>query len=185
MPVIHSALIGLKDLHYAIMNEDETYAAPVKMAPVINAKVTPSVNTETLYADDGPAETAVAMGEIQVELETADLPLEVQAALLGHTLDAATGVMTKKSTDTAPYIALGFKSQKANGKYRFVWLLKGKCAPQEEEYATKEDQISYNTPKIKASFVKRNTDDVWQYVADEDSGFDGAATWFTTVYKPV
>lgn len=188
MPVVNSALIGLKDLYYATLTKDDgtgvTYGTPVKVAPAINAKITPSVSTEVLYADDGPAETAVALGEISVELETSDLPLEIQAALLGHTLDATAGVMTKKSTDTAPYVALGFKSQKSNGKYRFVWLLKGKFAPIEEEYKTKEDKVTYNTPKIKASFVKRSKDDVWQYIADEDSGFTGASTWFTSVYAP-
>lgn len=188
MPVVNSALVGLKDLYYAVLTKDDntgaTYDTPAKVAPAINAKITPSVSSDVLYADDGPAETAIAMGEVSVELETSNLPLEIQAVLLGHTLDETKGVMTKKSTDTAPYVALGFKSQKANGKYRFIWLLKGKFAPIEEEYKSKEDKVTYNTPKIKASFVKRNSDDAWQYIADEDSGFTGAATWFNTVYSP-
>jgi phi13 family phage major tail protein len=188
MPVTHSALIGLKDLYYATLTKDDstgaTYGTPAKVAAAITAKISPKIDSQVLYADDGPAETAIAMGEISVELETADLPLELQAVLLGHTIDATAGVLTKKSTDTAPYIALGFKSQKANGKYRYVWLLKGKFSPVEEEYKTKEDKISYNTPKITASFVKREYDDAWQYMADEDSGFTGGATWFSTVYTP-
>lgn len=189
MTITHSALVGLKDLYYATLTKDDdtgvTYGTPARVAPAINAKITPSVSTEILYADDGAAETTTALGEISVELETSDLPLEIQAVLLGHTLDVATGVMTKKSSDTAPYVALGFKSKKSNGKYRFVWLLKGKFSPIEEEFKTSEDKVSYNTPKIKASFIKRSKDDVWQYIADEDSGFTGAATWFTTVYAPV
>jgi phi13 family phage major tail protein len=185
---VHSALVGLKDLYYALLTKDDetgvTYGTPAKVSAAITAKISPKVDSAVLYADDGPAETAIAMGEVDVELETQDLPLEIQAAVLGHTLNAATGVMVKNSSDTAPYLALGFKAKKANGKYRFIWLLKGKFSPAEEEYKTSEDKVTYNTPKIKASFVKRANDNNWQYIADEDSGFVGAETWFTAVYAP-
>lgn len=182
-------LIGLRDLHYAILISDDpntgaVYEKPVRIAQAINAKISPKQNTETLYADDGPFVTVASMGEVDVELEVSDLPLEVQAALLGHTI--SNGVMIKKSTDIAPEVAIGFRSVKSNGKYRYVWLLKGKFHLPEEDYATKADKISFNTPKLKGTFVKR-LDDVWQYVADEDSlDFDPtiASSWFTSVYKP-
>lgn len=36
----------------------------------------------------------------------------------------------------APTLALGFKSKKNNGKYRYVWLLKGKFELTADEYDT-------------------------------------------------
>lgn len=178
--------IGLSSMRYAILDSDTAsavvYQGPVAVEGAISAKISPSVNSDTLYADDGPAETAVGFGEISVELELATLPLTVQAALLGHTITG--GVITKKSTDTAPYVALGFKSQKSNGKYVYVWLYKGKFSPVESEYSTKKDKPEFHTPKIKATFVKRVYDNAWMKSADEDHPDYVAsigANWFTAV----
>jgi phi13 family phage major tail protein len=178
--------VGLRDLHYALLTKDDetgvTYQDPVKIAGAINAKISPKSNTETLYADDGPAETATSLGEIEVELEVKDLPLSVQAALLGHTV--SNGVMIKNAGDTAPYVAMGFRSKKSNGKYRYVWLYKGKFELPEEEFATQEDKPKFQTPKIKGTFIKREYDGAWQAVGDEDeTGFTAGASWFDAVYE--
>jgi len=180
--------VGLNDLHYALLTKDDetgvTYSAPVKVSGAITAKITPKSNSETLFADDGPAEIATALGEIDVELETKDLDLSTQAALLGHTVNA--GVIMKKASDNAPYVALGFKSKKSNGKYRYVWLFKGKFMPPDQEYATQEDKPKFQTPTIKGSFIRRDNDLAWQVVGDEDeTGFTEGATWFDSVYGTV
>lgn len=179
--------VGLSDVHYAILTTDTdsgaTYEAPVKVPGAITAKISPKVDSATLFADDGPSETASALGDIEVEIEMKDIPLDVQAAWLGHSV--SNGVMTKKSNDTAPYLALGFKSLKSNGKYKFVWLYKGKFQLPEDEYKTKEDKITFQPVTIKANFVKREYDTAWQAVADEDAtGFvaSTAQNWFNAVY---
>lgn len=171
MTTVNSALVGLENLVYAKLTNEATnvYETPVAIAPAINAKIKPKVNSAILYGDNRAVETVSALGEIEVELEVTDLPLEVVAALLGHSLDAATGVITYNVDDIAPYVALGFKAKKANGKYRYVWLLKGKFEEQEDEYATTEDKVKFTTPKIKGTFVSRS-DSNWKYTADEDSG---------------
>lgn len=176
--------VGLKDLHYAIVTKDDStgvaYQAPVKIVGAINAKISPKSETQTLYADDGPSETATTLGEIEVEFEAKDLPLPVQAALLGHTM--SNGILIKSASDTAPYVALGFRSQKSNGKYRFVWLFKGRFETPEQEYQTKEDKPSFQTPKLKGTFVKRDYDERWQIIGDEDeAGFTAGSTWFNSV----
>ncbi len=178
--------IGLSDLHYAILTTDEvgsiTYQAPVVIPGVINANINPNPSSGTLYADDGPAETYSNMGEISLELELKDLPLEVQAALLGHTITG--GVLVRKSTDTAPYVAIGFKSMKTNGKYRFVWLHKGKFQLPEMGHQTKDDKVNFQTPKIKAIFLRRDYDNAWIKQTDEDHPdytADIGTNWFTAV----
>lgn len=178
--------VGLKDIYYAKLKTDDesgaTYETPKKIAGAINAKISPKSNTETLYADDGPAETATALGEIEVEIEVADLPLTVQAELFGHTVEK--GVLLKNADDTAPYVALGFKSKKSNGKYRFVWLYKGMFELPEQEYKTQEDKPTFQTPKAKGIFVKRQYDNAWQAIGDEDEAeFTASATWFDKVYE--
>jgi phi13 family phage major tail protein len=176
--------VGLRDLYYAILTKDDStgvaYQTPVKIAGAITAKISPKSETQTLYADDGPSESVTTLGEIEVELEAKDIPLSVQAALLGHSI--SNGILIKNANDTAPYVALGFRSQKSNGKYRFVWLFKGRFETPEQEYKTKEDKPSFQTPKLKGTFVKRDFDNNWQIIGDEDeAGFTQANTWFNAV----
>lgn len=184
MAIVHSTPVGVEGLVYATLTDETllTYGAVTEISPLINIKVTPSVNADKLYADNRAVEVVNTIGEIAVEMEVQDLPLEVQAALLGHSLDATTGVMTYNSTDVAPYVALGFKMKKSNGKYRYVWLLKGKFEEYGEEAATQEDKASFNTPTISGTFVVR-ADGLWKYVYDEDSAVTPISNFLSTVYS--
>ena len=182
-----SVQIGLKDLHYALLTSDSststTYDTPVPIIGAINAKVSPAVNTAVLDADDHPSEVVTEIGDIAVELNTKNLPLSVQAALLGQTLEG--GVLYKAKTDIPPFVAIGFKSIKANGKYRYIWYYKGKFAPHEQEYQTRKSGTpEFQTPTIKGVFMPRESDNRWQAKGDEDEpGFNAAATWFDAVYE--
>lgn len=183
------AIIGLKDLHYSKVKKDDKttleYDAVNNIAGAINASIKPKTSSETLYADDGPADTVSALGEVEVEFEAQDLPLEIQADLLGHTIKD--GVLIKNASDLAPYVALGFKSLKSNSKYRYVWMLKGRFELIEESYETKGDKVNFQTPKIKGSFIKTDNNGDWQYTGDEDmTDFttDKAANWFKKVFNP-
>lgn len=180
-------LVGLSSLYYAKLTQDTsagvTYDTPAPIAGAITAKVSPKVTSDVLYADDGAAETASALGEIEVELQVKDLPLDIHAALLGHTL-GEDGVLYQKNSDTPPYVAIGFKSLKSNGNYRYVWLLKGRFQPVEENYQTKEDKTTFQTPTIKGTFVMREKDGYWKITGDEDATGWAAATgsgWFSSV----
>lgn len=180
-------LVGLSSLYYAKLTQDAsdgvTYDTPAQIAGAITAKVSPKVTSDVLYADDGAAETASALGEIEVELQVKDLPLSVHATLLGHTM-GQDGVMYQKNSDTPPYVAIGFKSLKSNGKYRYVWLLKGRFQPVEENYQTKEDKTTFQTPTIKGTFVMREKDGYWKITGDEDATGWAASTgtdWFSEV----
>ena len=76
------AQVGLNDLHFAILTEDTkdtlTYEVPEPMVGAINATINPTVNTQELYADDQLWESVSALGKIDVEVETADLPLMLE-----------------------------------------------------------------------------------------------------------
>lgn len=183
------ATIGLRDVHYAILSKDDatgvTYGTPKKMSGAISANVNPNTSSATLFADDGPYESSTTLGEIELELNMADLSGEVQAALLGHTYKD--GVLIKKASDQAPYVAVGYRSLKSNGSYRYTWLYKGKFTDGEQANATKGDSIEYSTPTITGAFVKRDFDDVWQAEVDsdnEDLGAEVVTNWFKSVYEP-
>lgn len=184
------ATIGLRDVHYAKMLTDDssgaTYDEPEKISGAISANVNPNASSSTLFADDGPYDSAATLGEISLELNMADIPPAVSAALLGHTYQG--GMLTKRSTDTPPYVAIGYRSLKSNGYYRYTWLYKGKFTDGETANATKGDSIEYQTPTITGAFVKRDYDDVWQTEADSDDTNISQTTitnWFSAVVEPV
>jgi phi13 family phage major tail protein len=181
-----AVVVGLKNLYYALLTKDDStgvaYGAPQKIAGVINAKVAPNADSLTVYADDGPSEQIFQLATINVDLETKDIPLDVLAALLGHTVSG--GMIIKKDTDIAPYVAIGYQSTKNNGKNRFMWLLKGKFTLPDVVDKTKADKASAQTAKISGSFMRRDFDNQWQRVTDEDlSGFIASVgqNWFTSV----
>jgi phi13 family phage major tail protein len=178
------AQVGLKDLHFALLIADTkknlTYDVPKPMVGAINATINPEVGTQELYADDQLWESVSTLGKIDVEIETADLPLEIRAEILGNEL--RTGVLVEKATDVPPHLALGFRSLKSNGKYRYVWLLKGVAQPLAEDFATKKDSVEHKTPKVKFTFMARVHDGEWKHTADEDGeDFSGAKSWFRQV----
>ena len=178
------ATIGLRDVHYALLVDDPitgvpTYETPQRVVGAITANINPNSSSATLFYDDGPGDTAATMGEITLELNLADIPLPIQAIWLGH--EYSGGVLKRRGTDTPPWLAIGFRSLKSNGAYKYVWLNKGKFALPEEAYNTKGDSIEFSTPTISGSFVKRDNDDEWQRTADEDDdSFNPSyvSTWF-------
>ena len=178
--------IGCKNFYYAKLTKDDatgvTYETPKHIAGLISLGVKPASNTGTLYADNAPLETATTLGEITIDLDTADLPVEDEAALLGHTV--VKGVITHSKDDIAPYVAIMFEGTKANGGTRYKKLLKGKFAEPEDSVETKKENISFQTRKISGKFVARTYDGEWARTADTDgTGYepDTGAAWYTSV----
>ena len=182
------AQVGLNELHYALLTEDTqeaiSYGEVKPLSGAINATINPTVNTQELYADDQLWESVSALGKIDVEVETAQLPLNLRAELLGNELK--NGVLIEKANDSAPHLALGFKSLKSNGSYRYIWLLKGVAQPIAEDYSTKRDNVEHKTPRLRFTFMSRIHDGQWKHTADEDSEeFSGEESWFEQVPVPV
>lgn len=180
--------IGLSNLHYALLTEDNeagaTYGAPKKVTKLAKAKTDPKTNSKTYYADNGPAETYNAMGDVEIELEIGDIPVDVAGEILGATVK--NGVMYNKSTDQAPYLAIGFEGLKSNGKRVFYWYYKGKFSIPAEDMKTLEDTPDFQPETIKGVFVKRESDNKWRAKAEEDAeGFlpETAANWYKQVHE--
>ena len=126
--------------------------------------------------------------EIKLTMEMADIPLLIQELILNNVIDD-NGVLIRAAGDTPGYFALGFKSEKADGTYRYVWLFKGRAAPMTEQYHTKEGTtLTRQTGKLEWTFIKRTFDKRYQAIADEgQNGFtpEKAAAFLTSVYTPV
>lgn len=179
--------IGMDQLYYAIMTDEalETYDTPKRIPGAITGNVSPTTNSTTLYADDRADEVANSLGDIEIEINPKDLTPDILKDILGATTDS-NGALIQSSTDNAPYVALGWRSRKSNGKYRYYWFYKGKFQPNEEEFQTKEDTPTYQTPTITGLFVPRQKDNKWKVTIDEDGTSvtpDVITAWFTEVYE--
>lgn len=197
MSATQKSVVGLRDLYYALVTQDDSDAyaagAPAIFAPAVSASHKPKNASKTQYADDGVFDVLTSEGETEIELEVTNIPLDVLATVLGKEYDAATGRLFDNSGATPPDVALGFRSVKSNGSYKYFWYLKGKFSMPDEEQATKGESPDPKTIKIKFIGVKTTyqfdlgdiNDGVKRVVGDEDiSGFD-ATDWFTTVQVPV
>lgn len=192
--------IGCDNLVYAIMTTEETTSADpmysaVKAAPgVMSIGVNPNGSVETLFADDGPMETATTLGKIEVEIQKNALTTANKADLLGHKVDT-NGALISSDSDVSPWVAIGFRTLKSNGTYKYVWLLKGKFTEPEETNETKGDGVNFQADTIKGQFAKLNkaytvaTKSVrpWKTEADEEDASLAAnliTSWFTEPYLP-
>lgn len=180
------AIIGLSNLHYALVTADTatatTYSAVKKISKIISADVKAASNFATLFADNGPSDVGSALGEISVDFEVADLPLEVVCDLLGHKL--VNGIMVSNINDQAPYVAIMFEGLKPGGQTKYVKLLKGMFGEADDSFKTKEDKVTFQTTKISGKFVQRTFDSNWKYTADTESATYLPAigtAWYTSV----
>lgn len=181
-------IIGLRNMMYALLSNDPvtgvaTYEAPVAVPGSISAKINPNATVESLFADDGPYDAAATLGKMTIDLVMADLDLDTQAAFLGHTVVG--GVLKRLSTNVPPWLAIGFKSLKSNGKYRYTWLAKVKFMIPQQDNETKGDTVKFGTPSISGMFVKRDCDDEWERHIDEDHVdfvASMATNWFNDPY---
>lgn len=193
--------IGCDNLHYALMTTEDTattapvYAA-IKAAPgVMHVNINPNASLATAFFDDGPGDAASTLGNIDVEIQKNSLTTENKADLLGHTIDANGGVVYADD-DVPPYVAIAFRTLKSNGKYRYVWLYKGRFADPEDNSETKADSINFQSDTISGQFVKLNypttigvkSKRLWKYEIDSDNPDANQATmdaWFDAVKMPV
>lgn len=191
------SVIGLRDLYIALVTLDDdtnyTAATPQYFAPAVNASQSPASNSKTQYADDGPYDVMASEGETKIDLEVTNIPLEMQAIVLGKVYNTASGQLWDNG-GTPPDVALGFRTAKSNGSYVYYWFLKGKFSAPSQEAASKADSPDPKTAKIAYTAVKTTyqfdlgsiNDGVKRVVGDEDAtNFTAGATWFDAVVEPV
>lgn len=189
------ATIGLDKLFYAKITEDkdgnETYATPVQLAKAMTADLSVELAEATLYADDGAAEIVKEFKSGTLSLGVDDLGGAVASDLTGSTIDN-NGVVISAAEDGGTPVAVGFRAKKSNGKYRYFWLYRIKFGIPATALATKGDSITFNTPTIEGTIMRRNKVDgkgkhPWKAeVTEGDSGVTAATitNWYKEVYEP-
>ena len=187
-----SSTSGLKNMVIAPLLEDTeetlTYGDLQLVAGAIEASITPeNSDPDVQYADDIEFDVVYPDPELTFTTQMADIALAVQEMIFGNKIDD-NGVLVRSAVDKPPYFAVGFKSEKANHKYRYVWLFKVRATPVTENYATKEGTtVTRQTGEVSWTAIKRTHDGHYQAVADEDeNGFtaEKGKTFLESVYEP-
>ena len=187
-----ASVVGLKNFVIAPITQDTeqgtTYGDLQLVAGAIEASVTPgTTDPDVQYADDTEFDVLYPDPETTFTTKMVDIPLSIQEMIFNNTIDE-NGVLIRKASDKPPYFAAGFKSEKSNGKFRYVWLYKVRAKPLTENYATKEGTtLTRQTGEIEWTAIKRTSDGAYQAVADEgENGFTAAdgETFLSSVYEP-
>ena len=189
------ATIGLDKLFYAKITEDEsgdeTYATPVQLAKAMTADLSVELAEATLYADDGASEIVKEFKNGTLSLGVDDIGAAVASDLTGATIDA-NGVVVSASEDGGEPVAVGFRAKKSNGKYKYYWLYRVKFGIPATNLTTKGDSITFSTPTIEGTILRRNKVDgkgkhPWKAeVTEGDTAVtaDIIANWYKQVYEP-
>ena len=189
------ATIGLDRLYYAKITEgengEETYATPTPLAKAISAELSVELAEAILYADDGAAEIVKEFKNGTLALGIDDIGSTVASDLTGATIDDNHVLISTSEGGGAP-VAVGFRAKKANGKYKYYWLYKVKFGIPATNLATKGDSITFSTPTIEGTIMRRNKLDAkgkhpWKAEVTEGDTEVAAETitnWYKNVYEP-
>ena len=189
------ATIGLDRLYYAKITEgengEETYATPTPLAKAISAELSVELAEAILYADDGAAEIVKEFKNGTLALGIDYIGSTVASDLTGATIDD-NHVLISTSEDGGTPVAVGFRAKKANGKYKYYWLYKVKFGIPATNLATKGDSITFSTPTIEGTIMRRNKLDAkgkhpWKAEVTEGDTEVAAETitnWYKNVYEP-
>ena len=189
------ATIGLDKLYYAKITEaengEESYAKPAQLAKAMTADLSVELAEATLYADDGAAEIVKEFKSGKLTLGIDDIGAAVASDLTGATIDA-NGVVVSTSEDGGTPVAVGFRAKKANGKYKYFWLYRVKFGIPATNLATKGDNITFSTPTIEGTILRRNKVDTkgkhpWKAEVTEGDATvteETIVNWYNEVYEP-
>lgn len=189
------ATIGLDKLYYAPITEDEngeeTYGTPVQLAKAISSELSVELAEATLYADDGASEVVKEFKSGTLSLGVDDIGPSVASDLSGVTIDKNNVIIASSEDATAP-VAIGFRAKKSNGKYKYFWLYRVKFGIPASSLATKGDSITFSTPTIEGTIMRRNKPDgknnhPWKAeVTEGDTGVETSVitNWYSKVYEP-
>ena len=180
-------LIGLDSFFYALLNSDTSagvsYQTPVALKGAMTVSYNPNSEVSTLFADDGPYDTAETIGEIELDVGIADISQEDYASIMGHTITG--GVLNELATDQPVDVAFGFRAKRSNSGYSYFWFLKGKFSKPTIDHETKGDTIAWQTPVMNGKFVARIYDGRYKSTTRDDAtNFTTAiaTAWFSSVY---
>lgn len=162
--------------------ETETLGTKKVMGKAIRADASINTSDARLYGDDGLAEEVLEFVDGTLSLETDDIEDDVQAELLGNTVDEATGDITSHTDDTPIYTRSGYVSRRYKGgksQYKGILLMRVKYSIPNQTDNTKGQTITFSTPTMTGT-ISRNKDGVWRRMSKWFETAEEATQWLDT-----
>lgn len=157
------AKIGLTSLYYSKLTEASdgtpSYDGAKTLGKAVSANVSITNNSAFLYADDVVAESDTSFQSGTITLGVDEDGDSVFADLLGHTIttgETTGGVVTKSTSDVAPYVAVGRVITKmVSGVlyYKAEVLYKVKFSEGNSDDQTKGESMEFRTPEIEGTIL--------------------------------
>ena len=164
--------IGVDKLYYVPIVTDEkegtAYGAPVNMPGVTDIGYKPNSKQVVFAADDGIYASVTTDGEIEVEISVADILAEDYAYLMGSGISSE-GVVKESSSDVPKEVALGYRSMKSDGSYRYEWILKGTFQKPGQTSKSKGQSVEPQSKTVKYTALNRVSDGSTRRWYDSDN----------------
>ena len=177
--------INVKNPVYCKLTSDSlsgvSYGSVVSLGEAMQMQVTAVSSSGQLYGNGSIVDSSSKIVGLTVVFDATKLPIEVVADIYNQTY--TNGVMQEKAGEQANYIALGYEVEQTTGDSEYVWLLKGRPQPLNENTQQSEANITYSTDQMTIDFVRRIYDDMLRYKADAanaDFTAAQAAAWFNS-----
>ena len=194
---------GVENLVYAPVTEDSdenyTTGAVKPLAGVAEISRTTESSSEVHYYDNMPAITIESTGSDEITCTVSAIPLDVLADITGQYYDQTLGSLVEGDRQNK-YFAIGSRTKGTDGKYRYVWRLKGTFGIPDEQNDTENDgtdttntELTFTGIATTHKFTKgkyNSTTKAWEKAQVKgvivDERFDKAdlSTFFSTVQTP-
>ena len=150
---------GVDTLVYAKVikdTKDELVFGEVKsLAPVAEVGKTTESSSESHYYDNAPKIVITSTNSDKLTLTVAVLDLFTLAEITGQDYLSDLGALVEGER-TEQYIAIGYRTKGTDGKYRYVWRLKGIFEIPDETSHTEENNTNTNNMQLVWTGVMTN-----------------------------
>ena len=157
-----NSVLSIDKFHYAVITKNDNTGYTHPAMKEIPGLIEISFNTETatgeLYADGMKVYSDSAVVGISLNTTLASVPVGDRAAMLGNDYNDTTDVLSVKTSDVAPEIAIAFRAQFRDGQYKYYKFNVAKAEIGEQTATTKSGDITYQTEELVFNCVAKTLD---------------------------
>ena len=171
------AKIGLRKPIVAKYDRNtKSYSDGFQYSHAVSVNITPNYAEASLYGDDMQVEYEKTFNNAAVSLGTTSTPVKAAETVFGHTVNED-GEVLYNATDEPNYVGVGFISpEKVDGetKYSAAVITCVKFADSAENFTTKGDTLTFNTPTVEGVAIP-DEDGEWKRVKIFDTASEALA----------
>lgn len=169
-------VIGLSNIHYAILQGDGSYSTPKKLSGAKTLSTTNSYSEASFYSDNVLDFYTKGLTLMEVELEMAYLLPSDEAALTGKSFDEQTGALVSGADDSPVTIALIYEMATLAEPIRRV-IYEVALTKEESSASTKTDEVEEQLVLLKGVAKPREIDNKIDMVLDKNVSSVDTHVW--------